>query len=119
MVVLDRVTRHADRADDLARGVPERDSAGERDQAAVRVHAVCELFRRLVLAELRKAQRLSEAFHERLLGWSPSGFSVHGRQVAHVDEPGKLERLARYISRAPFALGKIHLLCGPPPPGCG
>jgi len=35
---------------------------------------------------------------------------VYGRQVAHADEPGKLERLARYIARAPFALGKIHVL---------
>jgi len=36
--------------------------------------------------------------------------AAYGRQVVHVDEPGKLERLARYISRAPFALGKIHIL---------
>ena len=63
-----------------------------------------------MLAALRKADRLSESFHERLLGWSPSGFSVHGKQVAHADEPGKLERLLRYIARAPFALGKMQLL---------
>ena len=30
--------------------------------------------------------------------------------VAHADEPGKLERLLRYIARAPFALGKMQLL---------
>lgn len=72
--------------------------------------SVGELFRRLVLAGLRKADRLSESFHDRLLSWSPSGFSAYGKQVAHTDEPGKLERLARYIARAPFALGKIHLL---------
>jgi len=35
---------------------------------------------------------------------------VYGRQIAHADEPGKLERMARYIARAPFALGKIHVL---------
>jgi hypothetical protein len=63
-----------------------------------------------VLAALRKANRLSESFHERLLGWSPSGFSVHGQQGAHADEPGKLERLLRSIARAPFALGKMQLL---------
>jgi hypothetical protein len=74
------------------------------------VAAIAELFRRLLLAELRAAERLSEAFHARLLGWSPSGFSVHGAQVAHTDEPAKLERLARYISRAPFVLGKMELL---------
>ena len=72
--------------------------------------AVGELFRRLVLAGLRKADRLSESFHERLLSWSPSGFSAYGKQIAHADEPGKLERMARYIARAPLALGKIHLL---------
>ena len=30
--------------------------------------------------------------------------------MAHADEPAKLERMARYIARAPFALGKIHIL---------
>jgi hypothetical protein len=63
-----------------------------------------------VLAGLRKAGRLSESFYERLLSWTPSGFSAYGKQVAHADEPGKLERMARYIARAPFALGKIRLL---------
>ncbi len=33
---------------------------------------------------------------------------MHGTQIAHADEPAKLERLARYIARAPFSLGKIH-----------
>ncbi len=36
------------------------------------LEAVTELLRRLLLAALRRAGRLSEAFHERLLGWSPS-----------------------------------------------
>ncbi len=53
---------------------------------------------------------MSESFHDRLLSWSPSGFSAYGKQVAHADEPAKLERMARDIARAPFALGKIHLL---------
>jgi len=74
------------------------------------LEAVGEIFRRLVLAGLRKADRLSESFHNRLLSWSPSGFSAYGKQVAHADEPGKLKRMARCIARAPFALGKIHLL---------
>ena len=72
------------------------------------LEAVCEVFRRLVLAELRRAERLSEAFHERLLAWSPSGFSVHGAQVAHEDEPGRLERLARYVTRAPLAVDRVQ-----------
>ena len=71
--------------------------------------AVGELSRRLVLAGLRKADRLSDSFHDRLLSWSLSGISAYGKQVAHADEPGKLERTARTIARAPFALGKIHI----------
>jgi hypothetical protein len=71
------------------------------------LEAVCEVFRRLVLAGLRRAERLSDEFHERLLAWSPSGFSVHGAQVAHADEPDRLERLARYVTRAPWALDRV------------
>jgi hypothetical protein len=66
------------------------------------LEALGELFRRLVLSALRHADRLSESFHERLLGWSPSGCSVYGRQIAHAAEPGKLERMARYVARAPL-----------------
>jgi len=33
---------------------------------------VCELYRRLVLAEIRRRERLSAEFHTRLLAWSPS-----------------------------------------------
>ena len=35
-----------------------------------------EKYRRLVLAALRKAARLSERFHDNLLWWRRSGFSV-------------------------------------------
>jgi hypothetical protein len=48
------------------------------------------------------------------------------RGIAHADEPGKLERMARYIARAPFALAKIHILANdrvridtPPDPRTG
>jgi len=99
---------------------------GRRGRLPAPSAALAELFRRLVLAALRKADRLSESFHERLLSWSPSGFSVYGKQIAHADEPGKLERMARYIARAPFALGKIHVLANdrvrvdtPPEPKTG
>ena len=70
--------------------------------------AVGELFRRLVLSALRKADRLSEPFHERLLGWSPSGFSVYGRQIAHADEPGKLELISVLVDPKVIAIQR-HL----------
>ena len=73
---------------------PDLDAVGEpRDR---------EHRRRLVLAAGRRADRLSESFHERLLGWSPSGFSAYGKQIAHADEPGKLE-LWRRIHNSSYA----------------
>ncbi len=54
--------------------------------------AVGEFSRRVVLAALRKPDRLSESFQERLLSWSPSGFSAYSKQFAHADEPAGLTR---------------------------
>jgi len=67
--------------------------AGARD--------VEELFRRLVIREIRKADRLSEEFAERLLSWEHSGFSVYAEQVVLPGEGDRLARLARYVARAP------------------
>jgi hypothetical protein len=68
-------------------------------------------FRELVLARLRRAGRLSEAFQENLLSWEHSGFSVHAGEripAAHTPaEAAPLERMARYMTRAPIALGKV------------
>jgi hypothetical protein len=63
------------------------------------VRAVEELFRRLVIEALRKAERLSEEFAERLLS---RGFGVYAEQVVLADEKDRLARLARYVARAPL-----------------
>jgi hypothetical protein len=51
------------------------------------VRAVEELFTRLVIEALRKAERLSEEFAERLLSWERSGFSVYAEQVVLAGPP--------------------------------
>ena len=55
-------------------------------------------FRRLVLV---RAQRLSEAFRERLLSWEHSGFSVHAGEAIEAKQRESLERMGRYMTRAP------------------
>jgi len=67
-----------------------------------------ERFRRLLLQRLNRAERLSEAFLNNLLGWNPSGFSVYANQLVFDDEPDRLERLARYLTRAPIAVDAVR-----------
>ncbi len=62
--------------------------------------ALNELFRRLVLAALVKAERLSESFRDRLLAWRHSGFSVYGAQVPLPEERARGDG----APRAPGAL---------------
>jgi len=45
----------------------------------------------------------------KLMAWSPSGFSVHGRQLVMPDEGERLERLARYLTRPPLSIASVHL----------
>ena len=56
-----------------------------------------EVFRRLVVSRLVRAERLSEEFAEVLLGWERSGFSVYGEQVVLWEEGERLDRLLRYV----------------------
>jgi Putative transposase/Transposase zinc-binding domain len=70
-------------------------------------HAVEEVFRRLVLHRLVKAERLSEEFRDNLLAWVHSGFSVHGDRVVWPEETVAMERLARYMLRAPVPLEAV------------
>jgi hypothetical protein len=72
------------------------------------VRAVEELFRRLVIEALRKAERLSEEFAERLLSWERSGFSVYAEQVVLAHEKDRLFRLARYVARAPLPDARVR-----------
>jgi len=88
--------------------------------------ALEELFRRLVLAELGKARRLSEGFRDRLLGWRHSGFSVYGAQVVLPHESDRVLQLARYATRPPLAEPRVrrrdegsYLLATPPDPATG
>jgi len=64
--------------------------------------AVEELFRRLLIRALQKAERLSGEFAETLLSWEHSGFSVYAEQIVLPDERERLARLARYVARAPL-----------------
>ena len=94
--------------------------------AAPDAKAVEESFRRLVIAALVKAERLSEEFAERLLSWERSGFSVHAEQVVLEDEKDRLARLARYMARAPLPEARVReapdgrlLVRTPPDPRTG
>ena len=63
-----------------------------------------ETFRRLVLDELVKAERLSSDFREKLLTFRHGGgFSVYGRHLILNTEPARLAHMARYMVRPPVA----------------
>ena len=64
-------------------------------------------FRNLLLKRLNQAERLSEAFMNKLLEWNPSGFSVHAEQLVFDDEPQRLENIGRYLTRAPIQLATV------------
>lgn len=66
------------------------------------VQTLSEIFRRLLLARLVRADRLSDSFRDTLLGWVHSGFSVHACQSVSPDDPERLEHLARYLLRPPM-----------------
>jgi hypothetical protein len=68
-----------------------------------------EVFRGLLFAALRRAERLSESFFDSLLAWRHSGFSVHGEQRLEASEGDRLERLARYVTRPALATGAVKL----------
>ena len=85
-----------------------------------------EAFRIRLLRALRRAERLSEAFLDTLLSWEHSGFSVYVGAAVEANESATTERLARYLTRAPVALGKVHpqadgriKLLTPPDPATG
>jgi len=75
--------------------------------ATYRLADIEERFRHLLLKRLHCAERLSEAFMNKLLEWNPSGFSVHADQLVFDDEPQRLENLALYLTRAPIRLDTV------------
>jgi hypothetical protein len=70
--------------------------------------ALGELYRRLVLAALRRKNRLSDEFHRSLLTWVHSGFSVHVGGAILPGDHDSLEHLGRYITRAPLKIDAVR-----------
>lgn len=68
-----------------------------------------EVFRRLVLDRLHEANRLSDRFRESLLSWVHPGFSVFAGPAISPDDKDRLERMARYVTRPPLAIGSVSL----------
>jgi hypothetical protein len=68
-----------------------------------------QLFRRLVLTRLHRAERLSAEFRDTLLAWTHSGFSVHAGPRIYPWEAGHLARLGRYIARVPMPQKEVRL----------
>jgi hypothetical protein len=69
---------------------------------------VTERFQKLVLRALRKEERLSEEFAEKLLTFGHGGgFSVFGRHLILNEEPARLAHIARYVIRPPVAMDRV------------
>jgi DNA-directed RNA polymerase subunit RPC12/RpoP len=66
------------------------------------------LFRRTVLRMLVRQERLSVEAAQRLLSWSPSGFSVFLGDPIADHQPESLERLARYLVKPPVSLERLE-----------
>ena len=47
---------------------------------------------------------------QRLASWSPSGFSVHAEQRVEAHDTARLDRLARYLTRAPVRIDSVSNL---------
>ena len=77
--------------------------------AGVDAKVVEEIFRQLVLRQLRRAKRLSEEFLKSLLSWQRSGFSAHADEPVEALDAASLERLARYVTRAPIRIDAIEI----------
>jgi hypothetical protein len=61
----------------------------------------------VLLRRIHEAERLSAEALERLLAWQHSGFSVHVGEAIEPTARKSLERLGRYIARAPIASSKV------------
>jgi hypothetical protein len=79
-----------------------------------------------VITRLHAAERLSEEFRDTLLSWPHSGFSAHAEQILAPDDTDHLERLARYLTRAPMPIDAVDAgdngdvrLTTPPDPRTG
>jgi len=69
---------------------------------------IVELFRRLLLRRLHEAERLSEAFMDKLLSWVHPGFSVFAGSPVQPEAAESLESQARYIARPAMAMDALQ-----------
>ena len=69
--------------------------------------AAALVFRHRVFSFLHAEDLLSEERTRLLLSWRHSGFSVHNTVTVPPDDRDGLERLARYLLRAPVSLGRL------------
>lgn len=67
------------------------------------------LFRHKVIAILRDEGLLSQERIELLMSWRHSGFSAHNAVTVPPGDTGGIERLARYLLRAPASLERLEL----------
>jgi hypothetical protein len=67
------------------------------------------VFRHKVFAFLQREGLLSEERTRLLLSWRHSGFSVHTSVTVPPDDRDGLERLARYLLRAPVSLDRLRV----------
>ena len=72
--------------------------------------AVMEVFRRLLLERLRRAERLSETFMRNLLSWVHPGFSVFAGPPVEAAAIASLESQSRYITRPALAMDALDRL---------
>jgi hypothetical protein len=69
-----------------------------------------EMFRRLLLQRLHRAERLSESFIQNLLSWAHPGFSVFAGSPVEAGNLELLESQARYITRPSLAMDALQKL---------
>jgi hypothetical protein len=74
-----------------------------------------KLFRHKVITLLRHEGLSNEERIALLLSWRHSGFSAHNAVTVPVGDTERIERLARYLLRAPVALERLEFGRGP---GC-
>jgi hypothetical protein len=72
--------------------------------------AVMEVFRRLFLERLHRAERLSETFMHNLLSWVHPGFSVFAGPPVDGAVLGSIESQSRYITRPAPAMDALEKL---------
>lgn len=72
--------------------------------------AVMQVFRRLLLQGLHRAERLSQSFMHNLLSWVHPGFSVFAGPAVGDHALSSLEAQARYITRPALAMDALQKL---------